>query len=283
LLEEIQQQLLKNYKMNWHDTIISIQKSDIYKDLVLDTFISSDLNLNIKRYSESQEFKEIKKIISKIYSGRKIKILDVGAGNGISSIALAKEGHYITALEPDNSDLVGSQAIRFGANINKVKIEIIDTFFEDLPKEYFNSFDLVFARQAMHHANSLNNFILSANKALTQGGFLFTVRDHVVSNKFQKKIFLRKHPLHKFYGGENAYTIKEYISSFSKNSFELEKIYKPSSTPINYHPWSIERVNIRLPLFLRNTLITKVIFSILKFRMNFQSGRLYSFILRKAS
>jgi len=111
--------------MNWHDTIISIQKSDIYKDLVLDTFISSDLNLNIKRYSESQEFKEIKKIISKIYSGRKIKILDVGAGNGISSIALAKEGHYITALEPDNSDLVGSQAIRFGANINKVKIEII--------------------------------------------------------------------------------------------------------------------------------------------------------------
>ena len=63
--------------MNWHDTISFIQKSDIHKDLVLDTFISSDFNLNIKRYSESQEFKEIKEIISKIYSGRKIKILDV--------------------------------------------------------------------------------------------------------------------------------------------------------------------------------------------------------------
>lgn len=268
--------------MNWHDTIISIQKSDIHKDLVKDTFISSDINLNIKRYSESKEFKEISNIILKIYDGRKIKILDVGAGNGISSIALAKEGHYVTALEPDISDLVGSQAIKFGANINKVKIEIIDTFFEDLPKEYFNSFDLVFARQAMHHANSLNKFILSANMALTKAGFLFTVRDHVVSNEFQKKIFLKKHPLHRFYGGENAYTLKEYLKAFSKNSFELEKIYKPSSTPINYHPWSIERVNKRLPLFLRNTLIAKAIFSLLKFRMNFQSGRLYSFILRKA-
>ena len=269
--------------MNWHDTISFIQKSDIHKDLVLDTFISSDFNLNIKRYSESQEFKEIKEIISKIYSGRKIKILDVGAGNGISSIALAKEGHYITALEPDNSELVGSQAIRFGANINKVKIEIIDTFFEDLPKKYFNSFDLVFARQAMHHANSLNEFILSANKALLPGGLLFTVRDHVVSNEFQKKIFLKKHPLHKFYGGENAYTLKEYLNSFSENSFGVEKILKPSSTSINYYPWSIDRVKSKLPYFLRNIFIIKIIFSIIKLRMNFQSGRLYSFILRKAS
>lgn len=269
--------------MNWHDTIVSIQKSDIYKDLVLDTFISSDINLNVKRYSESQEFKEIKEIIRKIYSGRKIKILDVGAGNGISSIALAKEGHYVTALEPDNSDLVGSLAIRFGANTNKVKIEIIETYFEDLPEEYFNSFDLVFARQAMHHANSLDEFISSANKALTHGGHLFTVRDHVISNEFQKKIFLKKHPLHRFYGGENAYTLKEYLNSFSKNSFGVEKIFRPSSTSINYHPWSIDRVKRKLPFFLRNIFISKIIFSLLKFRMNFQPGRLYSFILRKAS
>jgi 2-polyprenyl-3-methyl-5-hydroxy-6-metoxy-1,4-benzoquinol methylase len=269
--------------MNWHDTIISIQKSDIHKDLVLDTFISPDINLNIKRYSESQEFKEIRKIIFKIYRGKKIKILDVGAGNGISSIALAKEGHYVTALEPDNSNLVGSQAIQFGANTNKVKIEIIETYFEDLPEKFFNSFDLVFARQAMHHANSLNKFILSANKALTHGGYLFTVRDHVISNEFQKKIFLKKHPLHKFYGGENAYTLKEYLKSFSINSFELEKIYRPNSTPINYHPWSIERVKRRLPFFLKNIIISKIIFSILKFRMNFQPGRLYSFILIKVS
>lgn len=267
--------------MNWHDTIISIQKSDIHKDLVLDTFISSDINMNIKRYSESQEFKEIKKIIRKIYNGRKIKILDVGAGNGISSIALAKEGYHVAALEPDNSDLVGSQAIRFGANISNVKIEIIETFFEDLPEKYFNSYDLVFARQAMHHANSLNDFILSANKALLPGGFLFTVRDHVVSNEFQKNIFLKKHPLHKFYGGENAYTLKEYLNSFSKNSFGVEKILKPSSTAINYHPWSIDRVKSKLPYFLRNIFIVKIFFLILKLRMNFQSGRLYSFILRK--
>jgi 2-polyprenyl-3-methyl-5-hydroxy-6-metoxy-1,4-benzoquinol methylase len=267
--------------MNWHETIISIQKSDIHKELVDNTFISSDINLNIKRYSKSQEFSEIKSIISRLFNGKKIKILDVGAGNGISSIALAKEGYFVTALEPDNSDLVGSQAIQFGANINKVKIEIIDTFFEDLSKEYFNSFDLVFARQAMHHANSLNDFILSANKALLPGGFLFTVRDHVVSNEFQKKIFLKKHPLHKFYGGENAYTLKEYLNSFLKNSFGVEKILKPSSTSINYHPWSIDRVKSKLPYFLRNIFIVKIIFLILKLRMNFQSGRLYSFILRK--
>lgn len=267
--------------MNWHDTIISIQKSNNFDNLVNDSFITSDINYNIKQYSKSIEFQEIQNIIVKLFEGRKIKILDVGAGNGISSIALAKEGYFVTALEPDKSNLVGSQAIKFGANINKVEIEIIETFFEDLPEKYFNSFDLIFARQAMHHANSLNDFILSANKALVPGGFLFTVRDHVVSNEFQKKIFLKKHPLHKFYGGENAYTLKEYLNSFSKNSFGVEKILKPSSTSINYHPWSIDRVKSKLPYFLRNIFIVKIFFLILKLRMNFQSGRLYSFILRK--
>ena len=267
--------------MNWHDTIISIQKSNKFNDLVKDSFITSDLSYNIEQYSKSIEFKEVNKIILKLFNGKKIKILDVGAGNGISSIAFAKEGHFVTALEPDNSNLVGSQAIKFSSKINQVEIKIIETFFEDLPEEYFNSFDLVFARQAMHHANSLNEFILSANNALLPDGFLFTIRDHVVSNNFQKEIFFKKHPLHKFYGGENAYMLKEYLASFSKNSFDLVKIFKPSSTPINYHPWSIDRVKSKLPLILRNIIIIKIIFSLLKLRMNFQSGRLYSFILRK--
>ena len=38
--------------------------------------------------------------------------LDVGAGRGIASYALAREGFTVTVLEPDDSHLVGAGAIR---------------------------------------------------------------------------------------------------------------------------------------------------------------------------
>ena len=41
-----------------------------------------------------------------------LQALDLGAGRGISSYALAREGWQVTALEPDPSMLIGAGAIR---------------------------------------------------------------------------------------------------------------------------------------------------------------------------
>lgn len=70
-------------------------------------------------------------------------------------------------------------------------------------------FDVVFARQAMHHAYHLESFILAAYRVLNNKGILITIRDHVVETPKEKEIFLANHPLHKFYGGENAFSLLE--------------------------------------------------------------------------
>ena len=62
-----------------------------------------------QRYANSEEFAEVLRLLGP-GSGR--QILDLGAGNGIASFALAKNGWRVTALEPDRSSEVGAGAIR---------------------------------------------------------------------------------------------------------------------------------------------------------------------------
>ena len=266
--------------MNWHETIVSLQDDKEYKQLIHESYITSDLEKNIISYKNSDEFKEILMHIKSHFTNKKIKILDVGSGNGISCVSFALEGYNVIALEPDKSDLVGSGAIKKVAKLFSVDIEVSNHYFEDLPKKYFNQFDIVFARQAMHHANSLEQFTANAKNALKSNRLFSTIRDHVISNDYQKARFLKNHPLHSFYGGENAYTLEEYLKYLKENFNEI-KIIKPSQSAINYSPWSISRLKKKLPIFKGINLFYKIIFNIILIRMNYQPGRLYSFINKK--
>src|SRR5688500_12525671 len=61
-----------------------------------------------ERYAASEEFSELLRLLG---PGNGRRILDLGAGNGIASFALAKNGWLVTALEPDESGEVGAAAI----------------------------------------------------------------------------------------------------------------------------------------------------------------------------
>src|SRR5690606_16827324 len=126
------------------------------------------------------------------------------------------------------------------------------TYAEELEFDS-ETFDVVYVRQAMHHAHDLGKFISEAFRVLKKGGILFTIRDHVVFDEEDKKIFLQTHPLHKFYGGENAYTSEEYKGAMKAAGFTVLQEIKYYDSVINFWPITEQHVK-ELPLIMEKKL-----------------------------
>ena len=48
-------------------------------------------------------------------------------------------------------------------------------------------------------------------RVLKPGGTFIATREHVISKKEDLPVFLANHPLHRFYGGENAFVLQKYL------------------------------------------------------------------------
>lgn len=221
--------------MTWEETIKYIRTKPEYTNLVKKAYYDINLPLNIDNFIKSEEFVETLYLIKKYQPNGK-SILDIGCGNGVSSISFALNGYNVTAVEPDKSNTIGAGAVRWLTDYYKLNnISVYEQFAEEInfPSE---SFDIVYIRQAMHHAYDLNQFVKEAARVLKKGGLLLTVRDHVIYNEKDKQRFLENHDLHKFYGGENAFTLDDYKFAISNSGLELIKIFKYYDSVINYFP-----------------------------------------------
>ena len=202
-------------KMTWEETIEYIRTQPEYKDLVEKAYFDANLELNVFRFGKSEEFEETLNIIQNHVPKTK-NLLDIGCGNGISAVNFALKGYSVTAVEPDESTTVGAGAIKIlKEKLNLNKLEIFEDFAENI-KFNDNTFDIVYVRQAMHHANNLNQFLKECVRVLKPNGLLLTIRDHVILNEDDKQWFLKEHVLHKYYNGENAFTAQDY-----KNAIEM--------------------------------------------------------------
>ena len=273
-------------KMTWEETVIHFRSQPKSKQISRDAYLEEDLVQNIERFKDSEEWTEtIKEISSLIPNIKNIKVLDIGAGNGISSIAFTLSGCEVTSLEPDTSNTVGSGAIKFLASHYQLNnITVVEAFGENLPFDD-ESFDVVYGRQVMHHAYHLNNFVKEAARVLKKGGILMTVRDHVIKDDKDKVRFFERHPLHKYYGGENAFRLNEYEGAILQANLVIKKILSPSQSSINYSPWNKERVAEfivnKLGKAFNNSLIVNLLWKINQYRLETLPGKLYSFIALK--
>lgn len=240
--------------MTWEETIISIRKQPEFADLVEKAYFDEDLVLNVERFRSSAEYVETKKIIREFTgSNTGLKILDIGSGNGISAVSFSLDGNEVTAVEPDPSDTVGSGAIRkLISHFKLSKFSVVDTYAEKLPFPD-SVFDVVYVRQAMHHANDLRLFVREAARVLKKGGLLLTVRDHVVFDRKDKQLFLESHPLQKYYGGENAYSVQEYTGAIQASGLKVQRILGHFDSIINYFP--MLEMDVKSLKTNRNTLI----------------------------
>ena len=246
--------------MTWHETIDFIRRKPEYSNLVEQAYFNEDLDSNILRFKKSYEFIETVRLIKEINPSAQ-KILDIGAGNGIASINLALLGYNVFAVEPDSSDTVGIGAIEKLIEKYKLKnIKVFQNYAEeiDFPDE---SFDIVYFRQTMHHAQNLKKFLQESARVLKVGGILLAIRDHVIFNETDKKLFLESHPLQKFYGGENAFTPDEYKNAMKENGLKIEKEYRYYDSVINYFPLSesdVRKISQENKKFFKQDLVKKI-------------------------
>jgi SAM-dependent methyltransferase len=226
--------------MNWEETIKYIRTKKEFSSIVDNSYLSADLVLNVERYKSSNEFKETLAIINSDKSGW--DLLDVGSGNGITAVSFALSGFNVTVVEPDNSDTVGCGAIVYLKEYYKLSnLNILCGFCENMNLNEC-TYDVVFARQCMHHANDLIGFVSEMSRVLKPGGLFLTIRDHVVFDAIDKEVFLSTHDLHKFYGGENAFSSVEYKNAIKNAGLTLKQELKYYDSAINYYPKSEDEV-----------------------------------------
>jgi SAM-dependent methyltransferase len=160
----------------WEDAVRSLIEDPGQRELVEACYFDLPLSSAAGRYADSDEWVAMRQIIG-LAGGVAV---DVGAGNGIVSYALAKDGWTTIAVEPDQSDLVGADAIRALAVETGVAIDVREGFGEGLPLADGEA-QLVVARQVLHHANDLSVFAREIARVLAPGGRLVSTRDHVIS------------------------------------------------------------------------------------------------------
>jgi SAM-dependent methyltransferase len=265
--------------MTWEEAVLWLRAQPAQAELVRACFYDDPLPAAAERYYRSSEWRGVRRLLPPAGG----KALDVGAGRGISAYALARDGWQTTAVEPDASGVVGAGAIRQLARETGVVIQVVEQTGESLPFPD-QTFDLTHCRAVMHHARDLGQLCREMTRVLRPGGVLVATREHVISRRQDLSRFLAAHPLHRLYGGENAYLLSDYLGAIRGAGLELKRVLNPYESDVNLFPETMESMKSRLVSRIGlpwPRLIPDVALAWLGERSD-QPGRHYSFVAVKA-
>ena len=273
---------------SWEDAVAWLITQPQYHELVVGSYFDPPLAEAAIRYWRSAEWSTVRQLAPSPPGDA----LDLGAGNGIATFALAKDGWRVTAIEPDPSETVGAGAVRKLMASAALPVTLLQEYGEALPIQS-ESMDFVLARQVMHHARDLRQLCRELARVLRPGGTLITLRDHTIFRDRDLKEFLARHPLHALYGGEAAYRVKIYREALENAGLTIRREIGPFDSVVNYAPYTRDDLrrlvatrgapDLLAPLLhfaLRNDAILNLVLAILS-RFDRTPGRLYSFVCSK--
>lgn len=209
------------------------------RDLVRDCYWDEDVLAAAERFRASEEYEAVRELLRRWLPRRRLRVLDLGAGVGVSSYAFARDGHEVIAVEPDPSEVVGRGACLRMVREAGLPVRCIEGVGEALPAEAAGV-DLVYTRQVLHHASDLPVMAGEAFRVLRPGGFLLATREHVLSRPEHLDLFLQSHLTHGYLGNEHAYTLEAYLEAFAAAGFSIRRALGPRSSAINRFPMSNE-------------------------------------------
>jgi hypothetical protein len=139
---------------------------------------------------------------------------------------------------------------------------------------------------------------LEIGRVLKHDGMFVATREHVISKSEDLSVFLAGHPLHRLYGGENAFLLREYLRSIEDAGLVIRSVLQPYESPVNLFPiTNIEWKNqvremfskrigkFGAQLFLSDSMpwsgVIHSTFSRYKSYWSQTPGRLYSFVAMK--
>lgn len=228
------------------------------------------------RFCDSREMAATLRLIGGASRGQ---ILELGAGAGVCSVALARKGWQVTALEPETGLTTGTAGIEALAHEAGVAVVARAGVGEDMPFADA-TFDAVYGRQVLHHVRDLDRTMAEVFRVLRPGGSALFVREHVAEDEQELEAFLDGHPLHHRYGGENALPLARYLEAAAAGGLNLEHLLLPLDSVINTFPMNTrQRVRARLSGVVRG-----YAGATLRQRWRGEAGspgRLYSFLWTK--
>jgi len=274
----------------YEQSFIGLMQTSEGKNLAHQCYIDWDITNACKRFEASEEWQTLRKYIVK-YISLGSKVLDLGAGNGIGSYALAKMSYAVIAVEPNPGELVGLGAIVKMSRETSLNIRCISALGEVLPFES-GSFSLVYCRQVLHHAKNLDAMLAEIARVLKKDGLLVATREHVIDSPESLEYFLNHHPLEKHAVEEFAYGLDRYISAIRMSEMKILKILTPWASVINYYPSTRDhRIKQLTDLFVQKfgsagRYVRYIPFIDWIYRRYLESkdhtpGRMYSFIAKK--
>jgi len=221
--------------MTWEQAVEWMRNHPGRDKEVEDNYFDDSVWVAAERYHSGEEWQAARSYLPHS-SG---KALEIGAGRGIVSYAMARDGWEVVALEPDPSNLVGCGAIRALVDYSGVRISIKQGPAEDLP--FIDGiFDLVVGRQVLHHVADMPRFCLEAARVLKPGGRFIMTREPVVDTPADLQVFLERHPLHRLYGGEAAFPLQIYTGAIRNAGLKIMKVVGHLESAVNYAPMSME-------------------------------------------
>lgn len=162
----------------------------------------------------SQDFQKFLDFLAE--QKRKLRILEIGADSCWATWQIAKRGHQVIGLDINHHLKLRD----FWLKEKDIYFDCIRGEMADLPFEN-ETFDLVFASEAIHHSQNLQKVAKEINRVLKSGGSFYFIREPM-RGKFSKKNFGVEQ---KAVGiSENLFTLGEWRKAFQISNFKNLKI-----------------------------------------------------------
>lgn len=205
------------------------------RQMLENCYVDEDVTRAAKRFEGSAEFQATLQLVRVRGIKAPARVLDLGGGNGIASLAWHWAGFQVVLLEPDPSDIIGYGALHQLLENQPQGISICHAWAETIPFAD-GTFDVVYGRQIMHHVSDLTAVDREIHRVLRSGGIFFNAREHVLSKPEDLTIFLARHPVHRYTGGEHAYLEADYLQALRESGFTKIETLGSWESPINYFP-----------------------------------------------